>query len=463
MRRWLARNLFFPLQEVLKGHSTLNILREMEAADLLSGNKLEQLRNEKLQNLISYCHSHVPYVRTLMQERGIEPSRIREPRDLTLFPVMAKAQMRKHRMGLRSELAGKLQPFATGGSTGDPLTFDLSKRRIGSRVACRQRVAGWWGVSIGDPEIALWGSPVELTRQDWLRQQRDRLLVTKLLSAFEMDGPTMSGYLDFLEGHPCRQLFGYPSAIYLLCQHSRKEKRNLRRLRIKVAFVTGEVLYPHQRELITETLNCPVANGYGGRDSGFIAHECPQGGMHVLSDAVVAEVVDSEGLPLPPGESGEIVVTDLYSHEAPFLRYATGDIGVLSTRRCPCGRAHPVLEAISGRSNDSVTAFDGRIINALSLVYPLRELDGIEQYRIYQRQLDYFHVQVVTTEDFRKDGEDKIRSGWSKLLRSPLRVTFEYLPALAAEPSGKFRHVISELPTGHASASPDQIISKGVL
>jgi len=456
MGRWLTWNVFFPLQEKLKGHPTFEILREMEAADLLSASELEQLRNRKLQDLISYCHAHVPYIRTLMQERGIQPGRVRDPRDLTLFPIMSKALMRKHRMDLRTELGAEFTSSATGGSTGDPLIFDLAKRRIGSRVACRQRVARWWGVSVGDSEIALWGSPVELTRQDRLRRLRDKLLATRLLSAFELSESTMSHYLDILEQHPCRQIFAYPSAIYMLCRHARKQKRNLRGLGIKVVFVTSEVLYPHQRELVSETLNCPVADGYGGRDSGFISHECPQGGMHIISDAVIVEVVNSEGQPLPPGESGEIVVTDLYSHEAPFLRYATGDTGVLSSRRCPCGRPHPLIERICGRSNDSITAPDGRIINDQSLVYLLREVDGIEQFRIYQRQPDCFHVQVVPTDDFRKEGEDKIRTGWSKLLRSPLRITFEYLPSLPREVSGKFRHIVSELPGAQAALTTEE-------
>jgi len=168
----------------------------------------------------------------------------------------------------------------------------------------------------------------------------------------------------------------------------------------------------------------------------------------VLADNVILEIVGPQGRPLPPGVAGEIVVTDLYSHEAPFIRYATGDIGVLSARRCTCGRALPLLERIEGRSNDSVVARDGRVINSLALIYPLREVEGIVQFRIRQKQLDCFHVQIVRDENFRLQGEDRIRDGWSQLLRSPVQVTFEYLPSLPAEQSGKFRHVISELPAG---------------
>jgi len=446
MRRWLARNLWFPLQEWTKGHETLRIMADMEAADRLSSAELEQLQRARLREFIESCYRHVPYVRQRMQTAGLVPGDVNDVTDLRPLGVMTKADIRAHRGELRSDVAQRLATFTTGGSTGEPLVFDLGKRRVASRVACRQRVAGWWGLSIGDPEIAIWGSPIELGRQDWIRGLRDRMLGSQLLSAFEMNEARMSQYLDVLEHQGCRQLFGYPSAIHLLCLHAKRQGRNLRRVGVKAVFVTGEVLFAHQRALITEVLNSPVADGYGGRDSGFIAHECPQGGMHVLADTVIVEILDAEGRPVPVGEPGEIVVTDLYSEEAPFIRYGTGDIGIASSRRCQCGRALPLLERIDGRSNDAVVAPDGRLINALALVYPLREIEGIEQYRICQKRVDCFHVQLVCNGAFEKKGEDKIRAGWQQLLRTPLQVTFEYLDRIPADPRGKFRHIVSEVP-----------------
>jgi phenylacetate-CoA ligase len=299
---------------------------------------------------------------------------------------------------------------------------------------------------VGDPELAIWGAPVELKRQDWIRTVRDKFMTTRLLSAFELNEEVMSRYLDILEAKPCRQVFGYPSAIYQLCLHAQKQMRNLRRLAVRVVFVTGEVLYPYQRQLITETLACPVANGYGGRDSALIAHECPQGGMHVLSDAVILEIVDWQGLPAPVGEPGEIVITDLYSHEAPFIRYATGDIATLSSRTCACGRVLPLLDAVQGRSNDSVLTPDGRVINSLALIYGVREIEGIERFRICQKAVDCFQVQILRNQNFPRNAEDRIRKAWTQLFRVPVSVSFEYPSELPVEASGKFRHIVSELP-----------------
>jgi phenylacetate-CoA ligase len=445
MYRWFAWNILFRLHEAAKGHQTYRILREMETADRLSEAELQQLGQEKTRSFLDYCYTHVPYVRRRMQDAGIQPSQIRTVDHLRLLPLMRKEDIRENREELRSRAARNLATFSTGGSTGEPLIFDIGKRRVAARVACRQRVSKWWGISLGDSELALWGSPIEVGKQQFLRDLRDRLLATRLLSAFEMNEPTMTEYLDIIERARYKSIFAYPSAIYLLSLQARKQGRDLRQLGVKVIFVTGEVLFPYQRELIAATFNCPVANWYGGRDSGCIANECPQGGMHILADSAIVEAVDAEGRPVPPGTAGEIAVTDLYSEEAPFIRYLTGDIGAISTSRCSCGRALPLLERIEGRSNDLVLAPDGRLINSLALVYPVREIEGIDQYRITQKRTDRFHVEIVRNERFPADGEERIRRGWTQLLRAPLHVTFEYLPALAPERSGKFRHVVSEL------------------
>jgi phenylacetate-CoA ligase len=458
MHRWLVWNVLFPLHERTKGHPTFRILKEMEAADYLTAEGLQQLRVRKLRNFLEYAFTNVPYVQNVMNQAGLQPSDIRGPADLVRLPLMRKADVRKHRADMRSRSAGKLTQFSTGGSTGEPLLYDLPKERIASWIACRQRIMRWWGLSAGDREYAIWGSPVEVTRQDRLRNIRDKLLATQLLSAFEMNESTMSRYLDLLEKGNCRTIIAYPSSIYLLCLHARKQGRNLRHTGIKTVFVTGEVLFHHQRELIAETLNCPVASGYGGRDSGFVSQECPQGGMHIMADATIVEIVDSQGRPVPEGETGEIVVTDLYSREVPFLRYATGDMAALTSRKCTCGRMLPLMENIQGRTTDFIVAPDGTILHALSVIYIMREIDGIEQFRIRQKEIDRFHIQLVRNERFQDGNESRILEALRRRLRAPVEVTFEYFDKLPPERSGKFRHVISEVPIDRLPSAKDAAV-----
>ena len=77
-------------------------------------------------------------------------------------------------------------------------------------------------------------------------------------------------------------LFGYPSALSLIAE-SESKGMCLADCGLRVVFCTSERLYDH-RNLIQRVFGCPVANGYGARDAGFIAHECPHGGMHISAE-----------------------------------------------------------------------------------------------------------------------------------------------------------------------------------
>ncbi|HVI07514.1 MAG TPA: phenylacetate--CoA ligase family protein [Candidatus Binatia bacterium] len=440
-----VQRFVFPLHERLKGHSTFRILRQMQNDEWLSPLDLRRLQERRLRAFISNAFQSVPYYRDLRLKLGLKGDSIRTVDDLGSLPLLDKTIIRDRLADLRSANAKRIHKFSTGGSTGSPLTFYLGPTRISSDVAGRWRAEGWWGVGLGDRECVIWGSPLELTKQDRFRDLRDRILRTKLMSAFEMSPAVMDSYLDEMEHRGCTRVFGYPSSIALLCEHARRQRRDLSKLGVKVVFVTAEYLWDHWRQTISETFQCPVANGYGGRDSGFIAHECPAGGMHITADRLIVEIVDDSGRPLDPGQLGEIVVIHLDTPEMPFIRYRTGDTGALSPTPCSCGRGLPLLDRVEGRKTDFIVAPDGRVMHGLSLIYVLRKIDGIETFRITQKALSEFQVDLVTNKQFARESEGEIRREFELRLRAPVEVRIGYPPALAVAGSGKFRYVISEL------------------
>ncbi|MES2564278.1 MAG: AMP-binding protein, partial [Pseudomonadota bacterium] len=302
----------------------------------------------------------------------------------------------------------------------------------------------WWGVDIGDPEIVVWGSPIELKAQDRVRAVRDWLLRTTLLPAFEMSRSQLDHFVGEIEKRRPAMLFGYPSALTHIARHAQLRGKALDRLDIKVAFVTSERLYPEQREQITRTFGCPVANGYGGRDAGFIAHECPSGGMHITAEDIIVEIVDKEGRTQPHGVSGEIVVTHLATESFPFIRYRTGDVGVLDDRACACGRGLPLIKEIQGRTTDFVIAQDGTVMHGLALVYVVRDLPGIAKFKIVQESLKHTRVLLVAGEDFDTANVERIRAAMTQRLGGGVQVDVELVTDIAAEASGKYRYVVSK-------------------
>jgi phenylacetate-CoA ligase len=242
-----------------------------------------------------------------------------------------------------------------------------------------------------------------------------------------------------------KMLFGYPSAISLIARHARKRGQCMDDLGIRVAFVTSERLYDDQKTMIAETFGCRVANGYGGRDAGFIAHECPQGGMHITAEDIIVEIVSPDGQVLPPGEAGEIVITHLATGEFPFIRYRTGDVGVLDEHPCSCGRGLPLLQEIQGRATDFVIAADGTVMHGLALIYILRDLPAVEAFKIIQESLEQTIVQVVPSTGFSVKDEQRIVQGLKQRLGERVTIDVERVSTIPAEQSGKYRYVVSKV------------------
>src|SRR3984893_518947 len=254
-----VRGLIFPLHEFCKGHQTFRMIKEMQAAEMLSAEDLRQLQERRLRRFIAHSCDTVKYYSDLFRNLGLKPGEIRTVSDLACLPLLSKETIRQNLQSMKSADAHHVKRFATGGSTGSPLIFYVGPTRISSDVAARWRAQSWWGLGIGDPEFVFWGSPVELTKQDQLRNLRDRILRTRLFSAFEMNPVTMSRYLDEIERGGCRRIVGYPSSIVLLCQHASKEGRDLRTLGVRAVFVTAEYLRDEWRQIMRESFGCPVA------------------------------------------------------------------------------------------------------------------------------------------------------------------------------------------------------------
>ena len=435
--------LVFPLQERLKRHSTVAVRRRMERTQWASPAELERLQVERLRRLLSLAGHNVPHYRALFAKLGFDPSTINDLADLRRLPRTTKADIRAAGDGLKSEQAQGLARFNTGGSSGEPLIFFIGRERVSHDVAAKWRATRWWGVDIGDPEIVVWGSPIEVGSQDRVKAMRDALMRTQLLPAFEMSEARLDEFLAVIRRVRPRMLFGYPSALSLIAQHAQRRGVAMNDLGVEVAFVTSERLYDDQRARIAAVFGCRVANGYGGRDAGFIAHECPSGSLHITAEDVIVELLDEAGEPVAPGELGEIVVTHLATPDFPFVRYRTGDMGVQSGKTCACGRGLPVLDEVHGRSTDFVVAQDGTVMHGLALIYVLRDLPGVGAFKIVQHTVAHTEVQVVPSAGWLDIHPATIERGLQARLGAGVRITVRLLDAIPPEKSGKFRYIVS--------------------
>jgi len=441
----LVSNIIFPLHEQLKKHDTVHIRKDMEKTQWFSSQELKALQIERLKNFLIDVEQHVPYYQQLFKQLKFNPNNVTSLGDLKKLPLTAKPLIREQCEQLKADDAVGLAKFNTGGSSGEPLIFYIGNKRVSHDVAAKWRATRWWGVDIGDPEAVIWGSPIELSGQDKIKLVRDKLLRTHLIPAFEMSPVKIDGFIQQIKTLKPKMLFGYPSALAHIAAHAEKTGQVLNDLGIKVAFVTSERLYDHQRAKIEQIFACPVANGYGGRDAGFIAHQCPEGQMHITAEDIIVEIIDNNGDVLPYDQAGEVVVTHLATRDFPFIRYRTGDVGVLSDEQCRCGRGLPLLKEIQGRTTDFIIAQDGTVLHGLALIYVLRDLEGVESFKITQYNIDETTVQIVKNQQYKLENDAKIQSEFKQRLGQNVQISVEYVPEIAKEKSGKFRYVISHV------------------
>ena len=435
--------VLFPLHERLKGHGSVALRRRLELSQWWAPEAIERDRIDRLRSFLNVVGQRVPYYADLFKSIGFRPTDLISVSDLQALPLLTKDTIRAQTERLKADGHGPLSRSNTGGSSGQPLVFFVGKDRKSHDVAAKWRATRWWGVDIGDPEAVVWGSPVELGAQDRIRRLRDGLMRSVLLPAFEMSEVKLDGFVAALRKQRPKMLFGYPSALTHIAKHCQQRGVDMTDLGIRVAFVTSERLYDDQRAAIGRAFNCPVANGYGGRDAGFIAHECPSGGMHLTAEDIIVELIGADGKPVGEGESGEVVVTHTATADFPFIRYRTGDMAIFDMRRCACGRGLPLLREIQGRTTDFVIAADGTVMHGLSLIYAVRDLPGIHAFKIIQESRALTQVQIVREDGFDPGCVPGVVEAFKRRLGNAVDIRVDLVDEIAPEKSGKFRYVVS--------------------
>jgi phenylacetate-CoA ligase len=433
---------------------TIAYLESLDRSQWLSREALERLQMKKLTKLLRTAATHSPWHAERIEAAGVDISQSCAPvtlDELRKLPVMTKQDARNNVDRIRWEtVPGGAFRYNTGGSSGEPLIFYFGRWRQASDAAGRIRARRWWGVDVGDREVYLWGAPAELNKTDRIKTLRDGLLNQLVLNAFAMSMANMDAYLDAVQAFRPRCIYGYASSVALLAARASTRKMRLRLPELRVVCVTGEPLYPHQRKLIADVFGVPAANEFGSRDIGFTAHDTPKGQMLLMSESIILEVLDPAGRPVPAGELGEAVMTGLCSEAQPFIRYRTGDMVRMSPQNCSDGRGLHVLSEVVGRTTDFVVRPDGVIMHALAVIYVLRAVEGIAEFKLIQHALRDVEVLVVPDSRWSEVCHAQVLAGLAARLGNDVRIQIRLVEAIPVEVSGKYRYVVSRvaLPRG---------------
>jgi phenylacetate-CoA ligase len=161
---------------------------------------------------------------------------------------------------------------------------------------------------------------------------------------------------------------------------------------------------------------------------------------------ILIEILRSDGSPAEPGEIGDIVVTDLHNYGMPFIRYKIGDMGMWAKQPCSCGRAHPLLEDIVGRSLDMLYGVDGRRVPGEFFPHMLKDFSAIRQFQVIQKKRNQLLIKIILRDGQSDFGQPDIEREIKQVMGERMKCTFEIVDEIPLTRTGKFRVTLSEIP-----------------
>jgi phenylacetate-coenzyme A ligase PaaK-like adenylate-forming protein len=214
----------------------------------------------------------------------------------------------------------------------------------------------------------------------------------------------------------------------------------------------GESLDPLTRAELHECYGSPPMDLYGTTEVGVVGWQCAQSDVyHLNHESVLVEILDDEGQPVPPGKTGEVVLSGLGNPLMPFIRYRIGDLARWSDRPCKCGYQLPGLSAVEGRTLDWITSGDGSRVAPEHLWLAVRAYPAdvesimplVKRYQIKQLSSGTLTVQLELLKPAPQDLLERIEQAYAEFLNVPVDV--RVVDRLEHDGSVKFRLISSEL------------------
>lgn len=448
----IARTLFAPVMEKLRGTETLMWIGDLNESQWWPLEKILELQNRRLKQLVSYIYENVPYYRRTFDERSLNPEDIKSSVDLNKLPILNKALVRQNFNDLiANDFPAKgMLLRATSGSVGEPLALYRSRDGLyNSGYATAQRAYTWAGYEIGDKCLLFGLDNRYETGWERIREKGttyfERIMFFDVLKVTPENVALLARRLQRFRP---RFIRGYPSAIYVLARHIEQEGGP--KIEPRAIITTAEQVYDYQRELFLHVFGCETFSYYSAIEAVAMAGECSEhSGLHISSENTIIEVVDDNGSIVPAGIEGKLLVTNLHDYAMPFIRYEIGDRGALSDAACPCGRGLPLLGNLSGRENDTIVTRSGKRVPGTGLPRKVFAYWGVIEYLIVQESYDRVVVKLVLDRQYPQQHIDDLMAEtinqYHAILGDDVEIAIEFVDHIPLTRAGKRIGVISKI------------------
>jgi phenylacetate-CoA ligase len=335
----------------------------------------------------------------------------------------------------------------TSGSSGHPFTFAKDKFAHAMTWAAFHDAYQQHGIDLNTSlQARFYGIPLS-GKARYVELFKDFVSYRKRFPIFNMNDEVLESFVNQFKKNKFEYINGYTSSIVLLAKYCKQKKLILKNIcpTLKICIVTSEMLFPDDRTLLEEQLGVPVINEYGASEVGLIAMQNAQGDFEINQQNLFVEVVNENNDPLPDGEVGRVLVTDLFNKAHPMIRYEIGDMGSLET--LPYGTR--VLKDFQGRTSDIAQLPSGKVVPGLTFYYVtkaiIREDLDILEFIVIQKEAAVFEIQYVSKGEIDNGLKQKIQKSMDEYLEPGLSVVFSKHDVLDRSKRGKLKQFMSEI------------------
>lgn len=442
----IFRHFLMPTYELLKGKNLVEHISNYEQHLLWPPEALEQHQWQELRKLLEHAFAHTSFYPKLWAKVGVHSiDDITSMSDFAKLPLITKSDITEHYQDIVATNSSQNIKKATGGSTGQPFRFELDIDSNTRREAIMWRGYGWLGAGLGQKTLYLWGA--DIGQPTLLKSLKNtlyhRFYNRKMLNSFAMNSNNMHTYVDDINSYRPTALVSYVNPLYELARYIIAEKLTV--FSPKTILTGAEPLHEFQREVIEKAFNCEVYDTFGCREFMLMSAECQEHkNLHINSDHLVVETVNEMEQSIT-GESGDLVVTDLYNYGMPLIRYVNGDRATLIDQPCGCKNPLPIMSSIDGRKLDIIKTVTGKSIPGELFPHLFKEFIGIDKFQVKQSDITSLQILLITNKHFTEQNKLDIATEINKYADNELQLVFSQVDEIPLTASGKHRVTICEV------------------
>ncbi len=315
--------------------------------------ELRSLQEDRLKSIVHYVYDHSAFYRQRFKEAGVLPGDIKSLADITKLPFTRKVDLRDtYPTGMFSLPKSEVVRYhVSSGTTGKPTVVGYTKGDIDTWTESLARALTSIGLDRDDVVQVGYGYGL-FTGGLGLHYGAERIGATVL--------PTSVGsterQLELMKDLGSTAIACTPSYFLHMIEVAEKMGISIQNdTQLKTGIFGAEPWSLETRKRIEDATGINAYDIYGTSEiSGPLFTECREkNGIHVWGDMFLTEVLDPKtGEPVEDGERGELVFTTLHKFALPLIRYRIGDLSIMESEPCECGRTHPRIMRILGRTDD---------------------------------------------------------------------------------------------------------------